>query len=55
LVAIQYGRGGQTAAHEPRAALQTFACSSLSFSKNYIFLFFISIAKCRNIVKMVMW
>jgi len=35
-----YGRGGQTAAREPHAALRTFACGSLSFPKNYIFGFY---------------
>jgi len=48
-----YARGGQTAAREPRTALRTFACGSLGFPKYCLFvvLFFISIAKSRNIVK----
>jgi len=40
-----YSRGGQTAAGEPHAALWTLR------KMIYLFLFFISIAKCKNIVK----
>jgi len=47
---MPYANGGQIAAREPHAALRTFACGSLSFPKIYIY-FFISIAKCRNVVK----
>jgi len=38
---IVYFRGGQTAAREPHAALATFACGSLSFPKNCIFVFYL--------------
>ena len=47
-----YNKGCQTVAREPLVALQTFACDSSSFPKNLIcFLYFISVAKCINIVK----
>jgi len=35
-----YTKGGQTAAHEPYMALRIFACGSLNFPKNYIFVFY---------------
>jgi len=38
-VLILYSRGSQTAAREPHAALRTFACGSLSFSKNHVSVF----------------
>jgi len=36
---ILYYRSGQAAACELHAALRTLACGSLSFPKNYIFIF----------------
>jgi len=48
-----YCRSDQTATHEPHAALGIFACGSLELSEKLYAcsLFFIFIAKCRNIVK----
>jgi len=40
-----YNRGGET------AALRPVTCDSLSFAKNYMFVFLFSIAKGRKIVK----
>jgi len=35
-----YAKGGQTEARETHTALRTFACGSLSFLKNYIFVLY---------------